>query len=295
MSETTTTENSILLSNGEINPSAYAKDPIEKLKNLRTLFPPEKYNIVMFSQFLMNSLPEGISLKPQFVTVSDDDLWDEKNASGVKLTAGHVMLKSEKVINIAQAIGLRLEKVLEEETILNKIPHLRIEYVASLRLPDGTIVKSSPVGKSLPITTKDGSNQAHIYENVDRKAKRNAIKEMLAIPTQMKREEAQKMWVCVRAVVGDGSTESQEVGKTIEASATVATENLYGDPTPTVLKPYTAQEFQSWIKECNTQARWDELRDSLSRDIIEEELTFLGLKTLLANKYRELNPKEQKL
>lgn len=295
MSETTTTENSILLSNGEINPSAYAKDPIEKLKNLRTLFPPEKYNIVMFSQFLMNSLPEGISLKPQFVTVSDDDLWDEKNASGVKLTAGHVMLKSEKVINIAQAIGLRLEKVLEEETILNKIPHLRIEYVASLRLPDGTIVKSSPVGKSLPITTKDGSNQAHIYENVDRKAKRNAIKEMLSIPTQMKREEAQKMWVCVRAVVGDGSIESQEVGKTIEASATVAKEGLYGDLTSSVLKPYTAEEFKTWIKECSTQSRWDELRDTLSRDIIEEELTFLGLKTLLANKYRELNPKEPKL
>lgn len=295
MAESTTNENSILLSNGEINPSAYAKDPIEKLKNLRTLFPTEKYNIVMFSQFLMNSLPEGISLKPQFVTVTDDDLWDEKNASGVKLTAGHVMLKSEKVINIAQAIGLRLEKVLDEETILNKIPHLRIEYVASLRLPDGTIVKSSPVGKSLPITTKDGSNQAHIYENVDRKAKRNAIKEMLAIPTQMKREEAQKMWVCVRAVVGDGSIESQELGKTIEASASVATENLYGDLTPPVLKPYTALEFQSWIKECNTQARWDELRDSLSQDIIEDELAFLGLKTLLGNKYRELNPKEPKL
>lgn len=292
---TTQESTDLMLSNGEINPLAYAKDPIEKLKNLRTLFPPEKYNIVMFSQFLMNSLPEGISLRPQFVTVSDDDLWDEKNASGVKLTAGHVMLKSEKVINIAQAIGLRLEKVLEEETVLNKVPHLRIEYVASLRLPDGTIVKSSPVGKSLPITTKDGSNQAHIYENVDRKAKRNAIKEMLAIPTQMKREEAQKMWVCVRAVIGDGSIESIEQGKTIEASATVAKENLYGDPTPTAFKPYTALEFQTWIKECTTAERWIELRDMLSMDIIEDELAFIGLKTLLGNKYRELKAKEPKL
>ncbi|TGN08595.1 hypothetical protein [Leptospira bandrabouensis] len=295
MAESTTQENSILLSNGEINPSAYAKDPIEKLKNLKTLFPTEKYNIVMFSQFLMNSLPEGISLKPQFVTVNDDDLWDEKNASEVNLKPGHVMLKSEKVINIAQAMGIRLEKVTEDETKLNGIPHLRIEYVASLRLPDGTIVKSSPVGKSLPITTSSGKNQAHIYESVDRKAKRNAIKEMLAIPTQMKREEAQKMWVCVRAIVGDGSIESLEQGKTIEASATVAKESLYGDTAPAIEKPYTADEFKNWIKECSTKQRWEELRDTLSQDIIEDELVFLGLKTLLGNKYRELNPKEAKL
>lgn len=296
MSEIATSENSILLSNGEINPRAYITDPLKKLEALREKFPKEKYNIVMFSQFLMNQLPEGITLHPQFIEITDEDLWDEKNAAEVKLKPGQVMIKSEKIINIGQAVGIRLEKVVEEEISLNKVPHLRILYVASLTLPDGTKIESPPVGKCLPIINQNGKVQAHIHESVDGKAKRNAIKHLLSIPTAMEKAEAKKMWMCVRAVAKEGSVQSENKVKTVEGAATVATSNLYGDePSAPKVKPYTAEEFKAWIKECNTQQRWDDLRDELSLDIIGDELVFLGLKTLLANKYRELNPKEPKL
>ncbi|MDZ4726164.1 MAG: hypothetical protein SH817_08400 [Leptospira sp.] len=287
-----TNANELMMPNGEINPSAFVNDPMKKLEKLRILFPPEKYNVVMFSQFLMNALPEGITLKPQFVSVTDEDLWDEKNASEVPLKKDHVMLKSEKVINIGQAVGIRLEKVLEKEIELRGVPHLRIEYVASLRLPDGTMVQSTPTGKNLPILTKSGSVQAHIHESVDRKAKRNAIKEMLSIPTQMKRTEAQKMWVCVRAVIGDGSIESQAQIKTIQASATAATNALYSDEVvvKNEPKPITPDEFKEMIKNCKTFEEWETLRDTLAKDMFPDEITFEGLKALLGKKFRESFP-----
>lgn len=297
---TNATANELMKSNGEINPLAYANDPMKKLEQLRVLFPTEKYNVVMFSQFLMNALPTGISLKPQFVSVTDEDLWDQKNAKEVGLKEGHVMLKSEKVINLGQAVGIRLEKVLEEEIKLNGIPHLRIEYVASLRLPDGTMIKSTPTGKSLPIITSTGKVQAHIHESVDRKAKRNAIKEMLSIPTQMKKTEAQKIWVCVRAVLGDGSIDSQEQMKTIQASATAATNALYSEVTPSTqneVKPITAEEFKEMINNCKTLSDWETLRDTLAEDLFPDEIIFAGLKALLGKKYREsfAQPGEAKL
>jgi len=285
-----TNANELMMQNGEINPLAYANDPMKKLEQLRVLFPTEKYNVVMFSQFLMNALPAGISLKPQFVSVTDEDLWDQNNAKEVGLKEGQVMLKSEKVINLGQAVGIRLEKVLEEEIKLNGIPHLRIEYVASLRLPDGTMIKSTPTGKSLPVITSTGKVQAHIHESVDRKAKRNAIKEMLSIPTQMKKTEAQKMWVCVRAVLGDGSVDSQEQMKTIEASATAATNALYNEEVPSIqneVKPISPEEFRTMIEKCQTRDEWLTLRDTLARDIFPDEIIFAGLSAMLHKKYRE--------
>lgn len=296
MSDIATSENSILLSNGEINPRAYITDPLKKLEALREKFPKEKYNIVMFSQFLMNQLPEGITLHPQFIEITDEDLWDEKNAAEVKLKPGQVMIKSEKIINIGQAVGIRLEKVIEEEIFLNKVPHLRILYVASLTLPDGTKIESPPVGKCLPIINQYNKVQAHIHESVDGKAKRNAIKHLLSIPTAMEKSEAKKMWMCVRAVAKEGSLLSETRVKTVEGSASAAVGNLYGaEPNPVKEeKPVSPEEFKTMIRECSTLEDLSGIRDILQPDMFEDELHYIGLKSLLTKRFQELS-KEPKL
>ncbi|TGM22010.1 hypothetical protein [Leptospira meyeri] len=250
----------------------------------------------MFSQFLMNQLPEGITLHPQFIEITDEDLWDDKNAAEVKLKPGQVMIKSEKIINIGQAVGIRLEKFLEEEITLHKVPHLRILYIASLTLPDGTKIESPPVGKCLPIINQYGKVQAHIHESVDGKAKRNAIKHLLAIPTAMEKVEAKKMWMCVRAVAKEGSLISENKVKTVEGAASVATSNLYGDdPIPSKeIPPVSPEEFKTMIRECSTIERLSEIRDLLQPDMFDDELHFIGLKSLLTKRFNELS-KDTKL
>ncbi|EMK02837.1 hypothetical protein LEP1GSC166_1869 [Leptospira kirschneri] len=234
----TTNENQIILPNGEINPQAYATDPLSKLKKLEETFPSEKYNMIMFSQFLMNRLPEGITLKPQFVTVKDDDLWDENNAAEVRLKSGHVMLRSEKIINIGQASGIKLRKVREDrEIVIGGEKHLEAAWIASLVLPDGSEIETPVVTKKLPMFTSHGKLQAHLSESLERKAKRNAIKELLNIPTSMPREHAQKMWVCLRAVYDPETSAGAKALKIVEGKATAATALLFDTATEVPAPP----------------------------------------------------------
>ncbi|WCL51457.1 hypothetical protein [Leptospira sp. GIMC2001] len=267
----TTTENQLLMETGEINPSAYQNKFEEKLDALQTLFPREKYNMVLFSQFLMNCLPANVVLKPQIVTVTKDDIWDERNAEGVGLKKGHVMLKSEKVIGIGQAVGIKLDKVTDKTIEIGGVAHLLIEYVASLDLPDGTPSITPPTGKALPILTSSGKNQAHVHESCDRKAKRNAIKELLQIPTQLPLEQAMKMWVCMKAVYkdDDGGFSANKI-KTINAQATQATTLLFDDKGPTydellseIEKAESKVELESILAKVNNSKFESVFEDSL--------------------------------
>lgn len=280
-----TTNNQLLKPNGMINPDAYIDKPKEKLKELLTLFPPSEYRMVLFSQFLMNKFPEGVEFKPQFVTVSDDDIWDERNASEVKLKPGHCMLKSEKVIGIGQAVGIQLEKVKDEVVSMGGEEYLLIEYIARLQLPDGTVVETPPSGKQLPLKTKFGI-QAHVHESCDRKAKRNAIKELLQIPTQIPVAEAKKMWVCCKAVFKDeGGGYSQNQVKTINAQGSTAIEALYDEVKP---KP---EDFLAEIKAATSLPEIQAISAKLTEAKFEE-FTANSIKYSLNVRYQEIKKSE---
>lgn len=279
----------LLKSNGMINPDAYIDKPKEKLAKLMETFPPEHFRMVLFSQFLMSKFPEGVEFKPQFVTVTEADVWDDKNAPQVGIKPGYVMLKSEKVIGLGQAVGIELTKAKDEVVMLGSEEYLCIEYIARLQLPDGTVVETPPSGKQVPLKTKSGSTQAHIHESCDRKAKRNAIKELLGIDTQIKKEDALKMWVCMKAVFNDQGTYSQNKVKTINAEATQAIEGLYdtGKPDP--------RKFFEEIKGATSMA---ELQ-AISARVTEagfEEYDREALRGRLNSRYKELTtPQEDKL
>jgi len=284
---TTNNENQLIMPSGEINPSAYKNKYEDKILELQKLFPMEKYNMVLFSQFLLNVLPDNVVLKPQVVTVNKDDLWDETNAKEVGLKPGHVMLKSEKVIGIGQAVGIKLEKVTDRTIEINGVAHLLIEYIASLDLPDGTTTETPPTGKALPILNSYGKNQAHIHESCDRKAKRNAIKELLQIPTQIPLEQAKKMWVCMKAVYKDGEGGySNTKTKTINAQGSTAIEALYDEAKP---KP---EDFLAEIKAANSLPEIQVISAKLTEAKFDE-FTANSIKYSLNVRYQEIKKSEE--
>lgn len=213
---------------GTINPAAFTR-PDKRIEAFRKMFPTDTYNVVLFSQFILSKLPEGVKLYPQLVEIRNEDLWTSQNAAEVGLKPGQAMINSRAVEKIAQAAGVKLEKVRDEEIKIGGELHLLIEYIASVRLPDGTIEQTPPTGKSLPIKTKSGNNQAHIRESVDMKARRNACKALLAIPTTLPIEHATRYWVTAKAVYDDTPAGQALREKTIQASQT-ATAKLYDEP-----------------------------------------------------------------
>ncbi|EMM94318.1 hypothetical protein LEP1GSC158_0645 [Leptospira interrogans serovar Zanoni str. LT2156] len=234
----------------------------------------------------MNRFPAGVTLLPQFITVADTDLWDETNAAEVRLKSGQVMLRSEKVVSIGQAMGIKLRKVREDrEVTVGKEAHLEAAWVASMNLPDGTVIETSVVTKKLPMFTSHGKLQAHLSENLERKVKRNAIKELLSIPTAMPREQAKKVWVCVKAVFDPNSENGKNRLKEIEGSASVAEELLF-DAVPEILPapvfdPTEARKKgEMFGKKIQSAKNMDELR-SIKAEMREEDYDGFSWTTLI--------------
>ncbi|TGK36198.1 hypothetical protein EHQ12_04125 [Leptospira gomenensis] len=294
----TVNENQLILPNGEINPQAYVNDPLKKLEELQRAFPPDKFNMIGFSQFLMNRLPEGVTLLPQFVTVTALDLWDETNAEEVRLKPGHVMLRSEKVINIGQAMGIKLRKVREDREVkVGSVPHLEAAWVASMNLPDGTVVETSVVTKKLPLYTSTGKLQVHLSESLERKVKRNAIKELLNIPTAMPRDQAQKMWVCVKSVFDPDSEFGKNRLKEIQGSAVAAETLLFDTDTeftpPPVFDPMEArkrgEEIGKKLQEAKSREDIKKIMEPLNSSEFDA-FTWNAIRAIANQRHQELKP-----
>ncbi|PJZ51613.1 hypothetical protein [Leptospira adleri] len=278
----------LVLANGAINPMAYKNNHKDKLAALRTLFPPEDYNVVLFSEFLMSHLPAGVSLVPQIIEVSENDVYDEVTGLEIGIAKDHAMLKVEKIISLGQATGIKLERVGREEIEINGLKHLEITYVASMILPNGVKINTPPIPKALPMMTKHGKQQAHLNESVDKKAQRNAIKYLLNLPTQMLKSQALKMWVCLKPVFAEGAP----VDKTVTGSATAAADALYGENTKSINLGPSQESILEKLENCKTQEDVQSLSSTFSQKDFDQ-VTFEGLRAILGRKWKELGARKQ--
>lgn len=258
---------SVINANGEINPAAYA-NPEDRLAAFHIAFPPDKYTLVLFTQFAMSNLPAGAKLHPQFIECRDEDFWDESDFENreVPLKPGHVMLSAEFVIRIGLAAGIELVKTTEGQIEIEGTPYWRILYSAQIRLPDGTLLIGPESGKAQPIRTSKGTTQAHIIESTDKKARRNAIKELLTIPTQLPKRDAQRVWVVVKTQYEPGS----EAEKLIQHRAGNAARLLY-DPGVNRVQAYI-ERFTSAITLDELDRYYQDARDSDLPDIEKRAL-----------------------
>lgn len=249
---------SVINESGEINPAAYA-NPENRIAAFKKAFPPEKFNIVLFTQFAMSNLPSGAKLHPQFLECREDDFWDQSDLQDkLKLNPDHVMLTAEFMIRLGLAAGIELVRVKEGIIDLDGSPYYQVQYSAQIRLPDGTLLVGPENGKAQPLKTTDGKTQTHIIENTDKKARRNAIKELLTIPTQIPRREAQRLWVVVKTQYEPGS----EAEKLIQHRAGNAARLLY-DP--------GVNRVQAYIERFTSAATLDEL-DRYYQDARDSDL-----------------------
>lgn len=179
-----------------------------------------RYNPICYTQAVFESLPAGVRMVPQVLQIPPRDLWTKDKASFLK--AGDVMLSAVAINRIAKAFGVTLDRVTDEVIEVGGKAVLRIEYKATMLMPDGN-VQTDIGGKEEPYTP----GQQHSREKTDTKARRNALRRLLDIPVTMAEEDMKKPMVVWKAVYELGG-DVDHIVHAIEAKKVAAIKMLYG-------------------------------------------------------------------
>lgn len=187
-------------------------------------------NLPMWSMNLLTQFPPGTTLLPLPLMPSKRDAWRDADAKAMKLKEGHVEPSADFIVQLGNMAGVRLDKVFEGVIEMDSAKMYSVRYVASMRLPNGEILTTpGEEGKDQAFYNQNGV-QAHIAESTRKKAKRNAIKCLLGIPTTMLAGEFDRPWIILRPMFRAGvSNETDAIIAEQKALNEITTRKLYGE------------------------------------------------------------------
>jgi hypothetical protein len=166
----------------------------ERIQSLEAEFPRDAFNLVHWDQHILATVPKGAYLVPNLVRPDLADCWHGPEAEQkIKIKAGHVEPRAEFYNKIGQGSGVRLKMFFRGVTELNNVAMYEVLYIAYAMMPWG-ILQTEPVGKAQPLYNANGV-AAHIIENTDKKARRNAYKAFLNLQTTYEKERFLLPWV----------------------------------------------------------------------------------------------------
>lgn len=186
-----------------------------------------KYNPIFFTQVVLDYLPKGVEMVPHLLEIPERDIWTKAKAGFLK--TGDVMLSAAAITRIAQAAGVTLKRVTDEVVTMNGVTILRLEYEATMMMPDGSIIQEIG-GKEEPYTP----GQGHSREKTDTKARRNALRRLLGIPVTMSEADIKKPMVIWKAVFRKGG-DIDHIVDAIETGKRKAIATLYGSTVDDVI------------------------------------------------------------
>ncbi len=219
-----------------------------------------KCNPIFYTQSLLQQLPAGVEPVPYVVQLPARDIWTSQTAGGV-LKGKQAMLSAQALSRIAQAAGIKLRRVTEEfidmPMMNNQGQHymaklLRIEYEASMMLPDGTVITEIG-GKEEKYSIGDSAR-----ERIDTKARRNALKRLMNLPTSMDVDQLKKPMVIWKFKYHKGG-DVDHVVDSLQGAKTDAIKQLYGG-TVDVTTRGNMLGYDELLTQLNAATTPDELR-----------------------------------
>ncbi len=219
-----------------IEPTPQAQmTPVQNIEtNLETIkekLDPKKYNPIMHSQAVIESLPNGVTLIPYVVSIPPHERYTKDVKDGNK-TAGFLdgddaMLAHTAIKRIGRSAGIQLKRTIDE---FIQVPDkngvvqtfLRLEYEASMMLPDGEMITETGGKEEL-------YGGAHCREKIDSKAKRNAIRALLNIPITIPKKDMEKPFVIFKATYDPSAGGiALKMYEAIQAKKEASIAQLYG-------------------------------------------------------------------
>jgi len=223
----------LLDSKGEINIASM--DFSDRLTSFAQFIDNADFNAILLEQNILSQLPVGASMIPLVVFPKASDAWEMSKILGSSHpdNANKVMPSADFYIKIASLLNIKLQQ--DQACVVTDTgqPMYSIRYTAYLTLPDGSILSVNDEGKDQELYNKNGI-QAHIVENTRKKAKRNAIKALLAMPTVMDRDQFMMPFVLFRPVFRPESEEARAIIADLKAFSDAATSRLYSRPSITL-------------------------------------------------------------
>lgn len=176
----------------------------ERMAAFQSFMERSNCNLPLWATNLLTQFPAGTTLLPMPVYPQKKDAWRGDDAKKMQLKPNHVEPSADFIISLGNLVGITLKKVFEGVVDVDGRKVYSVRYNAHLMLPNGAILTAEEEGKDQSMLTSSGSLQAHIAESTRKKAKRNAIKALLCIPTSMEEAEFDRPWVMLRPVFHEG-------------------------------------------------------------------------------------------
>ena len=203
----------------------------ERLQGFMDFVSKANCNLPLWENNIFAQFPAGTTMLPIPVIPGHLDAWRGADAKKMGLKEGMVEPSADFHIKLANVLGIQLRQVFAGVTNDTGVDMYSVRYNAYLTLPNGAVLSVEDEGKDQCLYNSGGL-QAHIIENTRKKAKRNAIKALLGIPTSMPEKDFDRPWVVLRPVYHEGV--SAETDRIIAEQRTISEENtrrLYGRPT----------------------------------------------------------------
>lgn len=186
-------------------------------------------NAPLMEANLLTIFPAGAGLIPLPYLPSASDAWPLEKITGRKEDIGKVEPSADFLIYAAGFLGIHLEKAFEGEVEIDGKKQWECLYHAYFLTPSGQVMSVMSEGKAQAIYTNSGTIQAHLRESTRKKAKRNAIKALLNIPTSMDVSEFMRPWIFFRPTFKAGvSSETDAIIADQQAIAAQSRKLLYG-------------------------------------------------------------------
>lgn len=137
------------------------------------------------------------------------DAWRGDDAKKMKLKDGMVEPSADFLIRVASTLGVQLRELYAGPDDSSGVKMYSVRYNAYLLMPNGAMLSAENEGKDQCMFTDNGM-QAHIIENTRKKAKRNAIKALLGLPTTMLETDFDRPWIALRPVFTPGVSDETD-------------------------------------------------------------------------------------
>ena len=233
-----------ILQNGELDFSSL--DFEGRLAKFQEFKNSSNVNLVMLEQSILSQIPKGVTLVPIPIIPDTSDAWTEEKVTGKRSPDGpRVEPSAEFLLKMANYLGIKLTQTFCGVVKDTGTEMFEILYTASMRLPNGEIISVENVGKAQQLRTSAGTQQAHIKESTDKKAKRNAVKAFLNLPTMMSKADFERPWVLFRPAIKPESPEA------------IAMPKHNGKAISEIINPDNRSSFQCFFKPANPSAGID--------------------------------------
>lgn len=257
----------------------------KRIKQFQAVVEKTEANLPLWETCIFQNVPAGTKVIPVPVFPKPSDAWTAETTR-IKYRDGEVEPSADFLLRLANTMGVKLVQTFAG-IVEGPPPMYSVRYNATLLLPSGQVLAVENEGKDVSPYNNDGTLQAHVVEATRKKAKRNAIKALLGLPTTMPAAEFNRPWIVLRPEFTPGVSAETDALIEIQKQLIAQSQRLLLAGSPDEVSAAAIDDLKSLVESADTLDALKTVGKSFAQarlttaERAELEIAYRARKTLL--------------